>query len=315
VVHADSVLYYAERVQELDPTFAGGHVLQAFYHTILAIRGWRRPMGPQMDSGAAAARRAIAVDSTFADAWVTLGMAPFYLGDAWAEARRTWRQAVALNPDNPEARRYYGLYLGEVERRLDSAIAHLRRAVEIDSNVVNLNSLGDLYLRAGRLDSAAIVLRRAVAIDPGITGPRDRLIRVFEETGAFDSAIATRRGARDTSGLGELAAAYAAEGPTGYRLVLQQELRRRIDSIEQAMRGPPDEIADTIPPLREGRIAALYARLGEWSKATDWVLREYTRRPKRLVTFLANPDFDGLRNDRRLVDLVRRAGLATWLRR
>jgi hypothetical protein len=97
--------------------------------------------------------------------------------------------------------------------------------------------------------------------------------------------------------------------------VLAQDLRRRIDSIERAMLGPRDEVVETIPPLREGRIAALYARLGDWSKATDWVLREYARRPKRLVTFLANPDFDGLASDPRFTALVRREGLGAFLDR
>jgi serine/threonine-protein kinase len=314
-VIGDSVLYYAERVRQRDPNYAGGHYLQAAYHSLAAVRGWRRSVVAQMDSAVAAARRAIEIDSTFAEPLVILGVANVYITDDWAEARRTSRRAVELDPDNAEARRYYGLYLGEVERQLDSAIGHERRAVEIDSSVVYLNSLGDLYLRARRFDSAAIVLRRAVAVDPGLPGPHARLLRAYEEMAQFDSALAVRRRGRDTSGVAEFAAALAGEGPAGYRRVLAQDLRRRIDSIERAMLGPRDEVVETIPPLREGRIAALYARLGDWSKATDWVLREYARRPKRLVTFLANPDFDGLASDPRFTALVRREGLGAFLDR
>jgi hypothetical protein len=64
-----------------------------------------------------------------------------------------------------------------------------------------------------------------------------------------------------------------------------------------------------VPPIREHRIAALYAQLGEWSRAMDWVLKERERRPRRFRLYLTNPDFAGLKNDPRFLPLVKQEGL------
>jgi hypothetical protein len=69
-----------------------------------------------------------------------------------------------------------------------------------------------------------------------------------------------------------------------------------------------------VPPLREYRIAALYAQLGDWKRAMDWVLKERERRPKRFRLYLTNPDFEGLRNDPRFMPLVKQEGLEGLLR-
>jgi serine/threonine-protein kinase len=308
-VIADSILYYAEQVRTKAPDFAGGYFLESAFYTLSALRGWRSPLGAVIDSGKAAARRAIEIDPAFPDPWTILGLLNLYTTDDWAEARRLLRRGVELDPASLNARLFYAIYLGEVERELDSAVAQLRAAVEIDSQAVVLNSLGDLYLRARQNDSAAAVLRRAVERFPTIPGPRGRLVRAFEALGRFDSAVAVRRAAPDTTGVGAYAEALAQAGPEGYRRVLTAELRRRIDSLEEALRGPKNELADSVPPLREHRIALLHAQLGQWREAQQWVLREYARRPGRLATVLANPDFDGLRRSPEIVALARRHGL------
>jgi serine/threonine-protein kinase len=314
-IKADSILYYASDVQRRAPDFAGGYFLQGAYYSLAGIRGWRQPFGVIVDSARAAARRAIELDPQMAEPWLVLGVLSFYATDDWAESRRLVRRAVELNPTYTEARYFYGLYLAEVDGQLDSGIAHLRATLQVDSLINTLNSLGDLYLRARKYDSAQLVLGRAVAKAPEVQGPRIRLIRALEATGQLDSAVAVRRTARDTTRVGEFAAALARDSAAGYRRVLEADLRARIDSIEQSMKAPKSEIADTIPPLRERRIAALYAQLGDWTRAADWVLREHARRPGRFRTVLTDPDFAPVRNDPRIVALARREKLAALLGR
>jgi len=111
------------------------------------------------------------------------------------------------------------------------------------------------------------------------------------------------------------ARANAKDGAPGYRRELAGELRRQIATLLPEVGKRHAVWQDTIPPLVEGRIAGLYARLAEWSKAMDWVLREHQRRPKRLRLFVTNPDFDGLRNDPRYLPLVRKEGLESLLPR
>jgi len=307
--NADSILYYSDRALERDPEFAGAHFLRAAFYTVAAIRGWRQPFGPAMDTALAAAHKTLALDNTFSDAYMVLGIIDLYATDDWEDAGRRLRTAVTLNPDLATSHQYYGIYLGEIERRLDSAIVHLRRAVSLDLQSHLLNTLGDLLLRAGKLDSAAQVLRQAVAMDPQVTGQRQRLVRVLEDLGRYDEAVSVRRGGADSVTAPVFAGALARDGADGYRRQLAAELRHQIDSLATV----PATVVDTAPPIRPHRIAKLFARLEEWPLAMDWVIREYERRPRRLIYVLGDPDFDGIRQDPRFLPLVREAGLETWL--
>ncbi|HZN98149.1 MAG TPA: hypothetical protein VFB61_10505, partial [Gemmatimonadales bacterium] len=69
------------------------------------------------------------------------------------------------------------------------------------------------------------------------------------------------------------------------------------------------------PPMREERIAALYAQLGEWTQSMDWVMKLRERRPKRFRLIVANPQFAGLRADPRFLPLVKEEGLDALLKR
>ncbi|HEX9754712.1 MAG TPA: protein kinase, partial [Gemmatimonadales bacterium] len=307
----DSVLYYANQVIARDPGFAGAYFLRAGYYLTAAIRAWRQPLAVVLDSAWGELQRATERDSTLAEVWVNRGSMTMFFKDDWPLARRELQTGVRLDPDLAYARQYYGIYLGELERALDSAIAHLRHAVALEPSALYYNTLGDLLMRARRYDPAIAALREAVRLDPGLPGPWTRLIQIYERTRRWSDAIDARRRAPDSTGAETFARAFAAEGEAGYGRVLGAEIRRRIDSLLGA---PRNEVADTFPPLREGRIALLYAQLGEWTTAMDWVLREYQRRPKRFRWFVAHPDMDGLRNDPRFLPLVRREGLEELLR-
>ncbi|MGE0552800.1 MAG: protein kinase [Gemmatimonadales bacterium] len=307
--NADSILYYAERALQRDPNFAGAHFLRAAFYTVAAMRGWRQPFGAAMDTAIAAGAKTLALDSTFSDAHMVLAIIDLYATDRWEDAGRRLRTALALNPDLPTTHQYYGIYLGEIERRLDSAIVHLRRAVSLDPQSHFLNTLGDLLLRARKLDSAAQVLRQAVALDPQVTGQRRRLVRVLEDLGRYDEAVSVRRAGADSVTAPAFADALARDGAAGYVRQLRAELRHQIDSLATV----PATVIDTAPPIRPHRIAKLFARLEEWPLAMDWVIREYERRPRRLIYVLGDPDFDGLRQEPRFLALVREAGLESWL--
>jgi hypothetical protein len=301
----DSVFVYADRILARDPSFAGGHRLRADAYLVAAFRGWRRPFRAIMDSGNAELKQVLALDSTFASGWANRGVIALYLTDDWTAVKRDLSTAVRLDPDLAYARQYYGIYLGEIEGQLDSAVGHLAHAARLEPEPIYLNSLGDLLMRARRYDSALAVLRAALAKDAMIPGPWTRIIQIYERTGRWKEAIEARRHAPDTTGAARFAAAFEKEGETGYRRVLEQDIRRRIDSLVTRLNGPQDEIADTVAPLREVRIALLYAQLGEWSKAMDWVLRDRARRPKRISWVLVHPDLAALRNDPRFEALKR----------
>jgi len=310
---ADSTLYYANRVLERAPRHAGAHFLRAYYYILGGTRGWVRPFAAATDSAWAELNRAFALDSTLAEVWTVRGTLELYLSDNWPSVRRNLATGVRFDPDLAYARLYYGIYLGEIEGALDSAISHLRHAVRIEPAALHYNTLGDLYLRNRQYDSAVAALREAVALDRGLPGPWTRLILIYERLGRWPEALEARRQAPDTTRHGLFSTAFREAGEAGYRRVLEEDVRARIDSLETAMEGPKNEAADSFPPLREGRIALLHAQLGEWREAMDWILREHRRRPTRFRWFVAHPDLAGLRNDPRWLPMVRQEGLERLL--
>jgi serine/threonine-protein kinase len=311
----DSVRYYGQHALATDSSFAGAWALLARYHQLRAVIDRSAIFGAEVDSSVQLARRALAIDSTIGDPWVVIGAQGFYFRDDWEAAKSAYNRGIRASPSHAALRNFYAIYLGEVEGRLDSAIAMARRASELEVAPINLNTLGDLLMRARRYDSAIAVLHRAIELDSSVPGPRLRLIASYERTGRYVEAVAARRTWRGEAFAAPFAAGLATAGAEGYRRALEGELHARIDSLARLVGGPREYPRDTLAPIPEARIAVLHGQLGDWVGATDWVLRENALRPRRLRLWLVNPDMAGLRADPRFVALVRRAGLDSLLRR
>ncbi len=85
----------------------------------------------------------------------------------WDEAERDFRQALALNPDQPHVLNYLGYSLVERRENLDEAVEMIRRAVAAEpENGYIVDSLGWAYYRLGRIDNALIHMERAVELMP-----------------------------------------------------------------------------------------------------------------------------------------------------
>jgi len=312
-LYMDSAAYYAREAIALDSNFAQAYGLLSTYYFVVAFRG-NGPFAESLDSAAAAGRRALAADSTVGDAWINIISRAIYLDDDWPAARAAASRALRLSAYDSQVLQFTGIVTAEVEGRLDSALVLLRRAADIEPATTNLNTLGDLYMRAGRYDSAATTLTRALDLDPSVPGPRRRLINSLEHLKRFDEAIAARRAGGDRAGADAYAAGLAQGGPEGYERVRRQDLERQISVLSVPPNRPYKVPDDTVPQLREEKVVALYSQLGEWTQAMDWVLKLRERRPKRFLLIVANPLYAGLRNDPRYLPLVKSEGLEELLR-
>ena len=81
-------------------------------------------------------------------------------------ARLCCDQALALEPDNPQAHHLCGICLTMLAR-YGEAVAHLERAVAIDPNVADFHSdLGAAYAQLERYDAAETHFRHALELEP-----------------------------------------------------------------------------------------------------------------------------------------------------
>lgn len=87
--------------------------------------------------------------------------------DDWPAAEADFRQALVLNPDQPDALNYLGYSLVERREKLDEALAMIETAAKArpDSGAI-ADSLGWVYYQLGRFDEAEAAMETAVKLLP-----------------------------------------------------------------------------------------------------------------------------------------------------
>ncbi len=107
-----------------------------------------------MPKAEAAARKALALDDTLAEAHASLAGVLYRYHWDWEGAEREFQRSLELDPNYAEGHRAYAIYLLTV-RRHEEAVAEARRARELSplSPVINVE-LGAALVRVGRYDEA-----------------------------------------------------------------------------------------------------------------------------------------------------------------
>jgi len=288
--------YYQSAVR-MDPTYAPANAgLADCYNQLGTVMvGTGSPAGFR-PMAAAAAIKALQVDSTLSEAHATLGYIRHYEWQ-WSESERGFKRAIQLNPSNALAHIWYANLLASL-RRFPEALREVERGRELDpfSLVVNTN-VGWTLSYAGRLDEAIAQYRKVLAIDPTYVQARVRLGDALQETGQFEEALAEfEETARLTGGSlssrTAIAGVYALMGRRTHAGAL-------LDAILRDARGryvSPSTIAD------------VYEKLGLVNEAFDWLERAHAERSNH-IAYLAVEWHPGMRPDPRYGAMMRRIGL------
>jgi len=286
---------YFERAAARDPAYAEAYAGLADAYVILPQYG---PVPPRDAFAKAerAAERALALDSTLAEAHTSLAAVRMYAYD-WRGAEAEFRRAIALNPNYATAHHWYSAYLGGAGR-LDEALAEIEQAQVLDplSRIISANVGGRLALHR-RYDDALRQLRAALELDPNFAAAHEWLCWVYimkrtprEATGPCERAAALTGG---NPGLGPLAYAYAASGERARATTLLRQLEAR-------------SRREYVSPWA---IAIAHLGLGDTAGAFEWLDRGVVARDPNLTGGLSAPFWDPLRADPRFVRLRERMGL------
>jgi TolB-like protein/Flp pilus assembly protein TadD len=180
---------YFQQATEKDPKYALAYSGLADCHVLL-------PVYPELGSNPrdelpqafAAARKAVQLDDTLAEAHASLARA-LASNLQLAAATSEFNRAIELNPNYATAHQWFGECL-QSQGRFDEGLAELKRAQELDPLSLIINSLLGFALdTVGKSDQAIAQLRKTIEIDPNFWIAHFYFGNVLEHRGQLKEAI------------------------------------------------------------------------------------------------------------------------------
>jgi TolB-like protein/DNA-binding SARP family transcriptional activator len=288
--------YFGQAIAR-DPRFAqayaglaDAYVLMPGYNVTKSSEAWPK--------GRAAAERALALDSTLAEAHTTLAYGTFMFDGDWRAAEEGFRRAIALNPGYATAHHWYGNFLGG-RGDLEGYLHELRLAHALDPLSRQIGSeVGRALWALGRNDKAIAQLQQVLRVDPLFAEAHVTLGRVYSQQGRLAEAIVEfQKGVElrghDALDVAELAYAYAVAGR-------RSEAQRLLAELEG--RSGREYVQPTV-------FAIVYAGLGQHERAFDWLDRAAAERDGWLAESIFYPMYDPLRSHPRYAPLLQALGL------
>lgn len=129
-----------EQAVKLDPNYALAYAGSAYAHWTIAFYGVNED--EEYPKAMNAVQKALALDENLAEAHSNLGHILHLYEWKHAEAEKSHRRALELNPNSPSVHSLYALHLLDMGR-FDEAIAEMKTAIDLDPNSIwNQRSLG-----------------------------------------------------------------------------------------------------------------------------------------------------------------------------
>jgi TolB-like protein/Tfp pilus assembly protein PilF len=286
----DKAVALYERAIAADPNYAPAHAWLAWCYERRVANGIDTD-GVGYAKARAAAERAIALDPTLPEGYLTLGTAHLQYEFDWAAAAEMTGKAQALDAKNSLMLQSAG-HLALATRTPADAQSYYRRAVEQDPlNMVPRRYLGKALYYGGRLAEAETTLRRIIELNPQ-----------FPAAHYFLGVVLLARGDPQAA----LTAIEAEPEPTwkSFGLPLAYwALGRKVE----AHTALADLVAHSAGA--EFQVAEAYAYIGEPDQAFHWLDEARERHDPGLIHVRADPLLQSLFRDPRYAVLLHKMKL------
>jgi Tfp pilus assembly protein PilF len=154
---------YFNQAIALDPNYTPAYADLSIAYTILVNNSVLDPK-EFMPKAEGAARRALELDESFADAHYALAQIKRSTWQ-WAEAEREYKRAIELNPNLARAHSGYAYYLC-FRNRFDEALAANKRSKELDPlSLSNHADTGNINYLARQYEQAIAELNNTLELD------------------------------------------------------------------------------------------------------------------------------------------------------
>jgi serine/threonine-protein kinase len=281
---------YFEQAIARDTTYALAYAGLADSYGVLAAFGYLEPKQAYAKAKPAALK-AIALDSTLAEAHTSLGFTHLYYDLDPASAKREFDRAIALDPRYATAHLFNAWYY-LVTGQFDNAIREdeIARDIEPLSLIINTR-LGTTERYAGRYDEAEKQLRKTLELDANFPVALDELARILASRGDYKDASVNGQRAAD---LGYV----HGTGILGYSLAMSGN-RASAERIVNALIAKSK--SEYVAPFDIGMI---YTGLGNDSAAIEWLSRCKEVRDHEASHLRFDPLLKRLRRDPRFVAIT-----------
>ncbi len=289
-----AIEYFNQAIAK-DPNYALAYAGLADSYLLLSAFGAASP-SDSLPQAKAAAKRALEIDDTSAEAHTSLGQILLFYDFDFAGSTREFKRAITLNPNYATAHHWYGsgppTCLGEFDR----GIAELKRAQQLDPLSLIINAdLGGAFVAARRYDEAITQLRKTIEMDPRFYFAHWNLGEALELKGQLPEAVAEYKKAAE---LDEDPFVLALVGQADAKLGQRDEAIKILSQLERLA---------TKRYVANYSFALMHMALGEKAKAIDWLERAYRDRSgPEIVGIKVDPMLDPLHGDPRFEALVQK---------
>jgi tetratricopeptide (TPR) repeat protein len=295
-VNIRKALAQFQRAVDADPAYALAYIGLADCYALLEQYAGVAA-SEALPKAKAAARRALEIDDSLAEARASLGyinMMSWRFGEAAADFER----AIKLDEKYPTAHSWYGMLL-HVTGKLEAGAAESRRAQQLDplSPIITAQVCNFQILRDD-LDAGIEECRKVLELDEKFPRAHDLLGWAYLERGREREALAEFKKGVEVSGRASQELAYLGYGCGATKrraeaLSILKELEGRY-----AKRETPGMF-----------LAAVHAGLGENDRAFAWLEKDFEARSGVLLYITYFPVFNPLRGDPRYKNLLKRMGI------
>lgn len=272
-----AVKYFEEALRE-DQDFAKAYTGLADCYLILSDYGWMVPA----KAGSLAeeyASKALAIDSSIAEAHASLGLAHVNHGWDFMQGEKELKRAIQLNPNYAAAYHWYSVLLN-FQRRYEDALPMIRQALSLDPfSLVLRQSLGVTMLGLGRHEEALGMFRNVENESPKLPSVHYWLsiVNTILSRGAEaigEAKLEVDADDSDPSAMLDLAFACSEAGDKAEARRILEEVLRRTDLY--------------FSPCSVGLVMLSLGREGE---GVGWLEKAVAERDSALLYFRSNPAY------------------------